>query len=83
VVGRLKKVPELYKDAQEVWEAFLALNSSRVVTQTGIYPITYSEIIAWLNIHEIEGDVREEYAHILRVLDRTYMEKVRSSNAKS
>jgi hypothetical protein len=51
------------------------------VTQTGVHPITYSEIIAWLDIRGIEGDVREEYAHIIRILDRTYMERMR--NAKS
>lgn len=60
---------------------FLSLNSSRIVTANGVQPITYAEILAWLQIHSIEGDQAEEYAHIVRVLDKSYLESLK--NAKS
>ena len=81
--GVAKKRPELYGDLVEVWEAFLALNSSRIITREGVRPIPYSEINAWLDIHRIQGDTREEYAHLLRILDRAFLEKVRNKNAES
>lgn len=62
----------------EVWEGFLSLNSSRIITNSGVHPISYTEIESWLNINGIRGETRQEYAHIIRVLDRTFLEELKS-----
>lgn len=47
VPNELKDLPELPESAAHVWNWFLDLNSSRVITQNGQAMISYSELLAW------------------------------------
>ena len=77
VNGIVKDVPELYKDLVFVWEGFIALALTR---QQG-NPIQFSEIESWLNINGIELlDTRQEFAHLIRVMDSVYINFFREKN---
>ena len=75
-----KEAPPLHDDLIIVWEAFLALNSSRGNSEV----ITFSEIEAWLNLNAIfDLDRRQEVAHLIRVLDGEYLNFVKGKNAST
>jgi len=70
----------LYDDLVFIWEGFTALALTR---QTG-NPIQFAEIEAFLNINGIENlDTRQEFAHLIRVMDSAYITFFRKQNAKS
>jgi hypothetical protein len=75
----VKKEPlPLYNDLIIVWEAFLALDSSR----KNLEAITFSEIEAWLNLNAIFNlDRRQEITHLIRVLDSECLRFVKEKNA--
>jgi len=64
----------LFFDAEDIWLAFLDLHSARMVSSHGVYPISFVEIEAWLNIHGIDGDYKEEYTYCIRKLDQAYLD---------
>jgi len=66
-VPLLEQRPELYDDLKDVWRAFIELNEVRAFG-----PIAFTEIRAWLWLHRFVGD-KEEFAYLIRALDRAYM----------
>lgn len=71
--------PELYPDLVPVWEAFVLLSPSRN-TGWGAGAIPLSEVKAYCEMFDIEGDDREELVILLRALDDEYL---KSTNEKS
>ena len=75
--GIVKDVPKLHEDLIYVWEGFLALALTR---QQG-NPVQFSEIESWLNLNGIEYlDTRQEFAHLVRVMDSSYITFFREKN---
>lgn len=75
--GIEKDVPELYDDLVFIWEGFTALALTR---QQGS-PVQFQEIEAWLNLNQIlNPDVRQEFAHLIRVMDSKYINFFREKN---
>lgn len=70
--------PELYPDLVPVWEAFVLLSPSRSMGW-GAGAIPLSEIKAYCEMFDIEGDDREELLILLRALDDEYL---KSTNEK-
>lgn len=78
--GRAKKhlPPNLYSDLLFVWEAFVALSSSR----SGA--ITFSEIESYLDLNGIfNSEQRQEVTHLVRVMDLKYLEFMKEKYSKS
>lgn len=70
--------PELYPDLVPVWEAFVLLSPSRN-SGWGAGAIPLSEVKAYCEMFDIEGDDREELLILLRALDDEYL---KSTNEK-
>ena len=80
VNGIIKDAPVLFDDLVFVWEGFTALALTR---QQG-NPIQFAEIESWLNLNGIENfETRQEFAHLIRVMDSEYITFFREKNAKS
>lgn len=80
-VGKAKKhlPPDLYNDLIFIWDAFIALSSSR----SGA--ITFSEIESYLNLNGIVNlERRQEVAHLIRIMDEKYIQRMKIKyNVKS
>ena len=73
-IGKAKKhlPPNLYSDLVFIWDAFVALSSSR----SGA--ITFSDIESYLNLNGIVSlERRQEVAHLIRIMDEKYIELMR------
>lgn len=58
-----------------MYEAFFLLSAGRQFNETGVQPITFSDIVAFLNDRRIEDlEERAEFQHLLRVMDGRYLE---------
>lgn len=69
--------PDLYKDLEFIWDAFIALSSSRNGS------ITFFEIEAYLNLNGIFNlERRQEVAHLIRVMDEKYLEFMHEKYSK-
>lgn len=68
-IKSLENQPEVFRDLQDIWQAFIDLSSSR---QIGLEenPILIGEIESWLNIHCIvDQEIRAEFYRIIKDLD--------------
>lgn len=75
-IGVDKQPPKLYDDLIIVWEAFNALNSSRL----GCNSISFSEIESWLNLNGVKSlEFRQEITHYIRILDNKYLSLIKGS----
>lgn len=73
-VPALKDMPVLYEDLVPFWRAFNELSRTRPVGM-GVGAIPMSEILAWLDLHEIGGfEDRIEYARWIGYLDSLFLE---------
>jgi hypothetical protein len=82
-IKTLEQRPQVLKDLQDVWQAFIDLSSSR---QIGFEenPILISEIEAWLNIQGISSlEVRKEYFRIVKTLDSIRMGWIRKRQCQT
>lgn len=78
-VGRGKEPPDLYADCEFIWEAFVALSSSRI----GFDSIKFSEIEAYLNLSCIFNlERRQEVAHLIRIMDIEYLNFMKEKYTK-
>ncbi len=68
----LDRRPELYEDLQDVWAAFVQLCETR---PCGFGPgaIPFQEIEAWFRLHEPGGWDKQEFAYLIRALDRAWL----------
>lgn len=81
VVGKAEKhsPPYLYDDLLYIWEAFIALSSSRIDFES----IKFSEIESWLNLNCIfNSERRQEAAHLIRILDLEYLKFIKQKQRK-
>lgn len=71
--------PELFEDLSEIWKAFVVLDSARFPTNyyEGPKPLAIHDIVAWLDLHRLEGEERLEYFELIRVLDDAWLKKSR------
>lgn len=80
-VGKAKEhpPPDLYDDLLFIWEAFLALSSSR----SGWESIKFSEIESWLNLNSLSDlEQRQEVTHLIRVMDIEYLDFLREEQKR-
>lgn len=71
--------PDLFPDLQPVWEGFTLLSPSRNVGMSvGAIPLT--EIKAYCEMYDIEGEEREEFLLLIRSLDDEYLRWVNEKN---
>lgn len=78
-VGKANKhpPPDLYNDLLFVWDAFIALSSSRDGS------IKFSEIESYLNLNGIFNlDQRQETTHLIRIMDIEYLKFMRDKHSK-
>ena len=57
-----------------VWFAFWDLHSARRVG-FDLLPLTMTDVLAWLTIHEISGEERIEIKDHVLAMDRTYLKR--------
>lgn len=61
--------------------AFITLSSSRTVGMTA-NPIPLSEILAYCDLYEIEGESRHDFAYLIQAMDREYMKWIEDQAKK-
>jgi hypothetical protein len=67
------KEPDLYPDCVETWDAFMLLSGGRGNTMAGPLPISLTEILAYCQIHAIEGEDLEDFLWTMRILDAEWL----------
>lgn len=72
---------EIPDDLMPIWEAFLKLHAARPVGW-GAAPLPVADIIAWLELHQIPTDDREEYYELISELDAAWLDCMRTKTSK-
>lgn len=71
--------PELYADLIPVWNTFMELNNSRDIGMSGPSGLRASDVAACLDLGGIhDADTRSEWYRLIRALDATFLEHVRT-----
>jgi hypothetical protein len=79
-VQALEDMPELDLDLVLFWEAFYELTNARQYSMGGPQPLANTEIVAWMDIHEIEN--RTELYQFVRHLDTHWMRWAREEQER-
>jgi hypothetical protein len=74
--------PHPYPDLQSIWRAFTDLSSRRRCGFAGEDPIQFSEIMAWLELNEIDRRRWRDYVEPIQSLDRVYMKESEKARPK-
>jgi hypothetical protein len=70
----LENRSELYEDLVLAWQCFLTLNRTRQIGYASPQPIPLSEIVAWMNLHQVDGvEQRVSFARLVAVADAEAM----------
>lgn len=73
-VPALRSMPVIDEGGYPAWTAFNDLSGRRTGNGFGPNPISTSEIVAWLNLHEItDAEQRRDYYHLVGVLDDEWL----------
>lgn len=72
VVRCLDEQPELYPDLICYWTAFRELNMTRRVGWQA-EPISFTDVLSWLLLNEVEQDEWLEYKRWISLLDGIWM----------
>lgn len=76
----LDRKVDLYDDLIPVWNAFMELSSGRHIGMSGPSGLQVSDVVAWLDLAQITDSLsRGEWYRLIRALDETYLEHVRSN----
>ena len=65
-------MPEIEPQHADVYDAFLALSNHRAAGFDA-NPISWSDLAAYLTLHEIDRETRSEWIPIIRALDAAWM----------
>lgn len=73
--------PSLSEEAVPFWRAFQFLHMSRPNTGFGPGAIPLSEMLGYADLMQLPtGEIREEFAYVLRTLDGAYLDWVREKH---
>ncbi|UOF80026.1 putative pre-tape measure chaperone protein [Caudoviricetes sp.] len=74
-VKALDEKPEIDEENSWINAGFITLSRSREWGVAGPLPLKLSEMIAWLDLHEImDGDSRREFCMAIQQLDNVWFE---------
>ena len=70
----LENKSEIYEDLELAWACFLNLNRERPPGFSDAHPITIDKIVAWMDLHCVEGvDMRADFYFLVAVADETVL----------
>jgi hypothetical protein len=73
----LQNVPVIDEGGYAAWSAFHDLSARRTTNGFGPNPISTSEIVSWLNLHEVsDSEQRQDYYHLVCRLDDEWLKIV-------
>lgn len=78
MIPALEARPILYEDLHYHWQVFLDLNETRSAGFAGPESITYHEINAYMEAHEItEPSERQRLIQRVRFIDREFLKAIK------
>mgnify|MGYP003108423357 CR=1 FL=1 len=73
-LGGFSKRPDMFKDCEPYWNAFMQLCLTREINEAGACPIKVSEINSWLDLHGVsDTDRRITYYEAITALDVSWI----------
>lgn len=77
---QLDELKELPESCVDIWYTFLKLHNARGSSGFGVSPISYSEILAYCQLHQVEFEEWE--LDLIRLFDQTVLQIIAEDQEK-